>query len=127
MLHKSIKYSYFCSFLDFGEENKLLKQKVKELVEELENMYHVKAVDNMMHESFKERMKDKYEYSSNDSESDYESDEELRELNRERFREMKRFKKGVKNKCDQCDFAGKTEAGLKGHKTKKHKEKALCS
>lgn len=67
-------------------------------------------------------MKDKYEYSSNDTESDYESDEETREMNRQKSREKKRLKKAVKNKCDQCGFAGKTEAGLKSHKTKKHKE-----
>ena len=67
-------------------------------------------------------MKDKYCYSSNDTESDYESDEEIRESNREKSREKKRIKKAFK--CNQCDFAGKTEAGLKSHKTKKHKEKS---
>ena len=107
---------------DLEEENKSLKQKVKELEEELETVYTTKAVDNMMADSFKERMIDKYGYSSNDTESDYESDEEIRERNREKSRENKRLKKALKNKCDQCDFAGKTEAGLKGHITKKHKQ-----
>ena len=27
----------------------------------------------------------------------------------------------TKNKCDKCDFIGKSEAGLKIHKTSKHK------
>ena len=27
----------------------------------------------------------------------------------------------VENVCDRCDFVGKTAAGLKNHKTKKHK------
>ena len=107
---------------DLEEINKFLKQKVKDLEEECETVYHTKAVDNMLYEDFKERMKEKYEYSSNDTESDYESDEETRERNREKSRENKRLKKSVKNKCDKCDFTGKTEAGLKSHKTKKHKE-----
>ena len=103
------------------EINKFLKQKVKDLEEECETVYHTKAVDNMLYEDFKERMKEKYEYSSNDTESDYESDEETRERNREKSRENKRLKKSVKNKCDKCDFTGKTEAGLKSHKTKSTK------
>ena len=28
-------------------------------------------------------------------------------------------------KCDQCDFAGETEAGQKSHKTKKRNEKVI--
>ena len=31
----------------------------------------------------------------------------------------------VKKKCDVCTFTGKTEAGLKTHKTRKHKEEDL--
>ena len=49
----------------------------------------------------------------------------MRKLEREterKSREKKRLKKASKNRCDQCDFAGKTEAGLKGHITKKHKQ-----
>ena len=107
---------------DLEGENELLKQKVKDFQKERESFYNTIAVENMLHDTFKERMKDKYLYSSNDSESDYESDEEIRESNREKSREKKRLKKAVK--CNQCDFVGKTEAGLKTHKTKKHKEKS---
>ena len=107
---------------DLEGDNELLKQKVKDFQKERESFYNTIAVENMLHDSFKERMKDKYCYSSDDTESDYESDEEIRESNREKSREKKRLKKAVK--CNQCDFAGKTEAGLKSHKTKKHKEKS---
>ena len=37
------------------------------------------AVNDMLQEDFKERMKDKYLYDSDDDESDYDSDEESRE------------------------------------------------
>ena len=49
-------------------------------------------------------------------------DDEIRENNREVKRLKKRDEKRKKNKCDVCDFEGKSEAGLKSHKTKKHKE-----
>jgi hypothetical protein len=65
-------------------ENELLKQKVKDFQKERESLYNTIAVESMLHDSFKERMKDKYCYSSNDTESDYESDEEIRESNREK-------------------------------------------
>ena len=69
-------------------------------------------------------MKDKYGYSSNDTEGDYESDEHIRERNRNKSQEQKRLGKAVKNRCDKCDFSGKTEAGLKGHVTKDYKRKS---
>jgi len=108
---------------DLEEEIIALKQKMKEVEEECETVYTAKAVDNMLWESFKERMIDKYGYSSNDTESDYEPDEEIRERIREKQREKKRLKRAVKYKCEQCDFSGKTEAGLKVHTTKKHQQK----
>ena len=67
-------------------------------------------------------MRDKYKYDTDDTESDYEPDDEIRENNREVKRLKKRDEKRKKNKCDVCDFEGKSEAGLKSHKTKKHKE-----
>jgi hypothetical protein len=76
----------------------------------------------MLHDDFKEKMKDKYLYEIDDTESDYESDEEQREKKREEFREKKRLKKSRNNKCDVCDLIRKSEAGLKSHKMKKHKE-----
>lgn len=52
----------------------------------------------MIHESFKERMREKYGYDSEDEESDYESDEEIRERNREEFRLNKIVKHRQKKK-----------------------------
>jgi hypothetical protein len=102
--------------------NKLLETKVKDMEKERERFYDTIAVNDMLHESFKERMKDKYKYDSDDTESDYEPDEEIRENNREIKRLKKRDKWRKESKCDICDFIGKSEAGLKTHKTKKHKE-----
>ena len=67
-------------------------------------------------------MGEKYGYDSEDEESDYESNDEIRENNREEFRLMKIVKHRQKKKCNTCDFIGKTEADLKSHKTKKHRE-----
>jgi hypothetical protein len=76
----------------------------------------------MLFESFKERMRDKYEYDTDDTESDFEWDDEKREKRREESRQKKRLKKTRNKTCDECDFIGETDAGLKSHKTRKHKE-----
>ena len=47
------------------------------------------AVADMIFESFKERMRYKYLYDSNDEKSEYEPDDELREMNRVKFRKRK--------------------------------------
>ena len=57
-------------------------------------------------------MKDKFEY---------DSDEEA-ERNWQEYLERDRLEK-EKLSCGKCDFVSKTEAGLKVHETKKHKEK----
>ena len=108
--------------IDLESKIKILKVKIKDMEEQRECLNNTIAVNGMLHDDFKEKMKDKYLYESDDTESDYESDEEKREKNREEFREKKRLKKSRNNKCDVCDFIGKSEAGLKSHKTKKHKE-----
>ena len=59
-----------------------MKQKVKDMEKDCKSFYNTIAVENMLHESVKERMQHKYCYSSNDTESDYEPDEEIRERNR---------------------------------------------
>ena len=92
------------------------------MVEERDCLNNTIAVNDMLHEDFKERMRDKYLYASDGTESDYKSDEEKRERKREESREKKRLKRSRNNTCDVCNFTGKTEAGLKSHKTKKHKE-----
>ena len=55
--------------------------------------YNTIGVYDMLHESFKERMTDKYGYDSDDTESDYESNEEKRENNRDVWSLKKRDKK----------------------------------
>ena len=59
-------------------------------------------------------------YDSDDEESDYESDDEKREKSRELFRKKKQEERNMKNKCEKCDFIGKTAGGLKTHIRKKH-------
>ena len=65
-------------------------------------------------------MKIKYLYETDDEESDFESDAEKREKSRELFRKRKEEQKKAKNKCEICDFRGKTPGGLKTHVRKKH-------
>ena len=67
---------------------KFLKDSIKFLQD---FKHHTIAVENMLHERFKERMKDKYWYSSITTESDFESDEEFRERNREKSQEKRLF------------------------------------
>ena len=43
----------------------------------------------MLHEDFKERMRDKYLYNTDDTESDYEANDEIREKRREISRKRK--------------------------------------
>ena len=70
---------------------------------------------------FKERMRDKYLYNTEDEESDYEPNEEIREKRREEFRKVKAEARKKNINCKKCDFKAKNEAGLKTHVTKKHK------
>ena len=113
---------------DLETENEVLKQKVKDLLGNLEHSNNEAAVNHMLHLDFKERVTEKYGYDSNDEESDYEPDDEVRLTNRVNFRMMKveelrkQIKGQIHNKCDICEFTSKSEGGLKTHKTKKHKE-----
>ena len=88
------------------------------------------AVNDMLHDDFKERIKDKYLYSSNDELSDYISDEDKRELGRQQFWKNKlearksmrsaARKNCVQPTCEECGFVAKCENGLKIHIRKKH-------
>ena len=62
-----------------------LMQTIRDLEKEIETKNETIAVNEMLHDDFKERVKDKYLYSSNDELSDYISDEERRELGRQEF------------------------------------------
>ena len=108
-------------------ENSQFKQKVKQLEEECETLNNKVAVNDILYESFKERVAEKYGYDSNDEESDYEPDDKIRLNNRLNFRLKKieeiRQKIPKNISCDICDFRSISEVGLKSHKTKKHKEK----
>ena len=61
---------------DLETENEVLKQKVKDLLGNLEHSINEVAVNHMLHLDFKERVTEKYCYDSNDEESDYEPDDE---------------------------------------------------
>ena len=73
----------------------------------------------MLHEDFKERVENKYFYSSNDDTSYYEPDDTHRELSRQEFLRRKLDKRcallGKNIACQKCDFIAKTEPGLKTH------------
>ena len=101
-------------------ENKKLKESIEELKLERETLRNDKAVEFMLFEDFKERMKIKYLYDSDDEESEYESNDEKREKSRELFRKKKQEERNMKIKCEKCDFLGKSLAGLKTHVRKKH-------
>ena len=79
------------------------------------------AVNDMLHEDFKERMRDKYHYNTGDEESDYEPDETIREKKRAEFRRKKEALKLESTLgCKKCEFVAKSEAGLKNHTLRKH-------
>ena len=67
----------------------------------------------MLYDCFKERMARKYSY-------DYNSDTSLSESDNEESNKIL-DEETETNQCDLCNFVGKTEGGLKSHKTKKHK------
>ena len=97
-----------------------LRNKVKTMKEENETLRDQIAVSDMLHEDFKERMRGKYLYNTDDTESDYESNEEIREKRREISRKRKIEKRRKKVECNLCDFKAKNETGLKTHVRKKH-------
>ena len=106
-----------------------LTSKIVELEQEVASKMDTIAVNDMRHEDFKERVKDKYLYDSEDELSDYQSDEESRKLLRQEFWKKKLIANdllhGVPTKmdkfaCTECDFVSKSEPGLKTHTRKKH-------
>ena len=102
-----------------------LRAMINNLQNELQDKNEVIAVNNMLHEDFKETVKNKYFYSSNDEISDYEPDDILREISRQEFMRRKLDKRSalVQKKdiaCQKCDFIAKSEPGLKTHIKKKH-------
>ena len=107
-----------------------LKAKIVELEQEVESKNNTIAVQDMLFEDFKERVKIKYLYSSNDEDSEYESDEERRELIRRDFWQRKLQERhrlvlaAQKNKdgidCKECDYVAKSENSLKTHMRRKH-------
>ena len=98
-------------------ENKELNDQVKAGKEEIESLRNQMAVDCMLLLDFKERMREKYLYNTEDEESEYESNDEIREKRREHFRKTK----AEARKGKECSFKAKNETGLKTHITKKHK------
>ena len=101
--------------------NKDLTDQVKAYKEEIELLRDQNAVKDMLFLDFKERMRDKYLYNTEDEESDYESNEDIREERRDQFRRKKAEARRKNTSCKECDFKAKNESGLKTHVTKKHK------
>ena len=101
-------------------ENLKLRETITDMGKDQEALADKRAVESMIYQGFKERMKIKYLYDSDDEESDYESDEEKRERSRELFRKRKEDQRKLQNNCKLCDFIGKTSGGLKTHVRKKH-------
>ena len=103
-----------------------LEAKIVELVNELQIKNETIAVNNMLHDDFKERVIEKYMYDSEDEMSDYEPDELVREANRLEFWKKKLEAKCIevderrKIKCAECDFASKSVPGLKTHVRRRH-------
>ena len=98
-----------------------LRDKVKTMKEENETLRDQIAVSDMLHEDFKERMRDKYLYNTDDTERDYESNEEIREKRREISRKRKIEKRRKKVECNLCDFKAKN------HETYNRTARVLCS
>ena len=65
--------------IDLESKVKLLEGELKDLEEECDCQRNTIAVNDMLYGSFKERMRDKNMYDSDDTESDYEPDDEQRE------------------------------------------------
>ena len=78
----------------------------------------------MLYEDFKERIKDKYLYRSEDEISDYKPDETQRKLPRQQFfrRKLDRRLNLMQNSTtsENCNFVAKNEQGLKTHVRMKH-------
>ena len=63
----------------------------------------------MFYDGFRDEMREKFGY-----DSDEDAEEHWQELLRKEKLAQEKYS------CDKCDFATKTEAGLKIHGTKKH-------
>ena len=108
----------------FIKENLEIKNKVKELEKEKEALKEDNkslVFKGMYFDIFKIEMREKYGHIEEDSDEDdliKENDEPVES----------RVEENQGYICDQCEFIGKTEAGLKTHKTVKHRRKSgSCS
>ena len=62
--------------IDLESKVQLLEGEIKDMEEERDCLRNTITVNEIFHESFKEKIRDKYLYDTEDTESDYESDEE---------------------------------------------------
>ena len=102
-------------------DNTDLKVKIKEIDQEKDILINQIAVNDMLLQDFKERMRDKYLYNTEDSESDYESDDQVREKRRELLRKKKSDARKKINNCEICGFTAKNGTALKTHQRMKYK------
>ena len=96
------------------KENLEMKNKVEELEEKNKSL----VIKGMLFDIFKIEMRERYGHVEEESDDDEEF-ENTGEIDKVVDSEYE--KQGFQ--CDQCTFFGKTESGLKTHKTVKHKGK----
>ena len=104
------------------EENKEFKKKVEELEKEGEKMKEENKTlmfKGMYFDIFKIEMREMYGHIEEDSEDDY--------IEEENDKDFKDSHENQGYKCDKCVFIGKSEAGLKTHRTVKHRAKSQSS
>ena len=88
-----------------------LNEKVKNLEEENLELKDKIMVTTMFYDTFKDEMKDGFGY-----DSDEEAEQNWQEILKKEQLEKDKFS------CDKCVFVSKSEAGLRIHEGKKHKE-----
>ena len=89
-----------------------LKEKVANLTRDNLELKERVMVTQMFYDGFRDEMRNKFGYDSGED-----AEEHWQELLKKDQLEQEQYS------CDKCDFATKTEAGLKIHGTKKHRGK----
>ena len=98
---------------DVEMENSIMKGKLENDEKELKEVNKSLELKGMMYKLFKIEMWQKYGHDETDTEDENEETED----------ENKETEPTREFSCDKCAFIGKSESGLKRHKTIKHKVK----
>ena len=100
-----------------------LRNKVEDLEKEREKLKEENkslVFKGMYFDIFKIEMREKYGHIEEDSDDDEDLEGNVANDQTEGSNQIKQV-----FQCDQCNFIGKTESGLKTHKTFKHKGKSV--